>query len=232
MIRLLTAALLFAGSGVAADDLKTFSDRQVIEADDFYHNFQKLEQDIADIPAGPKGDKGDKGDTGEQGLPGLDGADGQDGVSPFENLNCDEGDTLTFGNSGWECAPYEAVVTAFVTFNDWQDEGPDGQWTDRGSRSLSELDTTVSSNVDAYNSSCYKGWVFSLSPQYGFETSCNFSVSSGSDYGCAMRVSGDESVSSLYRQSGSLALEGFEDLADGQSFTIDILCYTNDSFAP
>ena len=230
MIRLLTAFLLFYSSNVVADDLKSFSNGQVINANDFNHNFQKLEQDIADIPAGPKGDKGDKGDTGEQGLPGLDGADGQDAVSPFENLNCDEGDTVTFGNSGWECAPYEAVVTAFVTFNDWQDEGPDGQWTDRGLRSLSELDTTVSSNVDAHNSYCYKGWVWSLGPEYGFETGCNFNVSGGIDYRCAMRVSGDE-AGSLYRQSGSLALEGFEDLADGQAYTIDILCYS-DLFAP
>ena len=50
MIRLLTAALLFASFSVVADDLKTFSNGQVIEADDFNHNFQKLEQDIAEIP--------------------------------------------------------------------------------------------------------------------------------------------------------------------------------------
>ena len=231
MVRLLTAVFLFASLNSVADDLRTFSDGQVINADDFNHNFQKLEQDIADIPAGPKGDKGDKGDTGEQGLPGLDGADGQDGVNPFENLNCNQGDTLTFRNGGWECAPHEAVVTAFITFNDWQDEGPDGQWTDREWRSLSELDTTVSSNVDALNSACYKGWVSSLGPEYGFETSCNFNVS-GDFYpdGCAMRASRDGSVS-LYRESGALALDGFEDLADGQSFTIDILCYSG-LFAP
>ena len=54
MIRLLTAVLLFASFNAVADDLKTFSDGQVIEADDFNHNFQKLEQDIADIPAGPQ----------------------------------------------------------------------------------------------------------------------------------------------------------------------------------
>ena len=55
MIRLLTAVLLFASFHVVADELKTFSDGQVIEADDFNHNFQKLEQDIADIPAGADG---------------------------------------------------------------------------------------------------------------------------------------------------------------------------------
>ena len=65
MVRLLTAVFLFASLNSVADDLRTFSDGQVINADDFNHNFQKLEQDIADIPAGPKGDKGDKGDTGE-----------------------------------------------------------------------------------------------------------------------------------------------------------------------
>ena len=79
MIRLLTAILLFASFHVVADDLKTFNDGQVIEADDFNHNFQKLEQDIAEIPAGPQGEQGiqgEKGDTGNQGAPGNDGADG------------------------------------------------------------------------------------------------------------------------------------------------------------
>ena len=58
MIRLLTATLLFASFSVVADDLKTFTDGQVIEADDFNRNFQKLEQDIADIPAGADGANG------------------------------------------------------------------------------------------------------------------------------------------------------------------------------
>ncbi len=89
MIRLLTAVFLFASFHVVADDLKTFSDGQVIEADDFNHNFQKLEQDIANGVTGPqgeqgiqgeKGDKGDKGDTGNPGAPGNDGAAGADGV--------------------------------------------------------------------------------------------------------------------------------------------------------
>ena len=61
MIRLLTAVLLFTSFNVAADDLKIFSDGQVIEADDFNHNFQKLEQDIADIPAGSTGPAGQDG---------------------------------------------------------------------------------------------------------------------------------------------------------------------------
>jgi len=61
MIRLLTAVLLFTSFNVAADDLKIFSDGKVVEADDFNHNFQKLEQDIADIPAGPTGPAGQDG---------------------------------------------------------------------------------------------------------------------------------------------------------------------------
>ena len=43
MIRLLTGILLFASFSVVADNLKTFSNGQVINADDFNHNFQKLE---------------------------------------------------------------------------------------------------------------------------------------------------------------------------------------------
>ena len=53
MIRLLTPVLLLASFNVVADDLKSFSNGQVIEADDFNHNFQKLEQDIANGVAGP-----------------------------------------------------------------------------------------------------------------------------------------------------------------------------------
>ena len=92
MIRLLTAVLLFASFHAVADDLRTFSDGQVIEADDFNHNFQKLEQDIANGvtgPQGPKGDKGDTGDTGPQGLQGIQGEQGPagaDGVAA--GLNC------------------------------------------------------------------------------------------------------------------------------------------------
>ena len=72
MIRLLTAALLFTSFHVVADDLKTFTDGQVIEADDFNHNFQKLEQDVADIPAGA---------DGPPGPPGADGTAGADATS-------------------------------------------------------------------------------------------------------------------------------------------------------
>ena len=53
MTRLLTAVFLFASLNAMADDLKTFSTGQVIEADDFNHNFQKLEQDIANGVTGP-----------------------------------------------------------------------------------------------------------------------------------------------------------------------------------
>ena len=82
MIRLLTAVLLFASFYTVADELKTFSNGQVIEADDFNHNFQKLEQDVADIPAGadgppgPPGADGLPGPAGPLGPPGADGADG------------------------------------------------------------------------------------------------------------------------------------------------------------
>ena len=54
MIRLLTAVFLFASLNAVADDLKTFSTGQVINADDFNHNFQKLEQDIANGVTGPQ----------------------------------------------------------------------------------------------------------------------------------------------------------------------------------
>ena len=108
MIRLLTAVLLFASLNVAADDLKTFSDGQVIEADDFNHNFQKLEQDIADIPAGPKGDKGD---TGDQGIQGEQGPAGADGVAA--GLNCTTDQSIVYRGGAWVCSSPEVVSQYF-----------------------------------------------------------------------------------------------------------------------
>jgi len=84
MIRLLTAVFLFASFSVVADDLKTFSDGQVIEADDFNHNFQKLEQDIANGVTGPQGPKGDKGDTGDTGPQGDKGDTGDQGIQGIQ----------------------------------------------------------------------------------------------------------------------------------------------------
>ena len=120
MIRLLTAALLFASFHVVADELKTFSDGQVINADDFNHNFQKLEQDIADIPAGPKGDTGEQGPQGLQGPPGADGEDGAAGPAGADGvdgaagpagadgagagLSCAQDQIIKYDGSAWVCA--------------------------------------------------------------------------------------------------------------------------------
>ena len=100
MIRLLIMALLFASFHVVADELKTFSDGQVIEADDFNHNFQKLEQDIANGvtgpqgeqgPAGPQGEKGDQGDTGATGPQGPIGLTGATGATGAKGDTGDQG---------------------------------------------------------------------------------------------------------------------------------------------
>jgi len=154
MTRLLTATLLVASFSVVADDLKTFSNGQVINADDFNHNFQKLEQDIANGVTGPQGPKGDKGDTGDQGIQGAQGAKGDtgdqgpagaDGVAaglscttdqiikwdgtndvwvcatdPFAGLNCNVGDQLRMGSSGWECRA--EPITASLIQNSWDDQ--------------------------------------------------------------------------------------------------------------
>ena len=108
MIRLLTAVLLFASLNAAADDLRTFSDGQVIEADDFNHNFQKLEQDIADIPAGPQGERGPQG---EQGLPGNDGADGV-----AAGLSCTTDQSIVYRNGAWVCSSPEIVNESDDTY--------------------------------------------------------------------------------------------------------------------
>ena len=58
MNRLLTAVLLVTSLHVLADDLIEFQDGDVIRAEDFNHNFEELEADIANIPAGPAGPTG------------------------------------------------------------------------------------------------------------------------------------------------------------------------------
>ena len=102
MIRLLTAVLLFASFHAVADELRTFSNGQVINADDFNHNFQKLEQDIANGvtgpqgeqgPAGPQGEKGDQGDTGATGPQGDTGPQGPIGLTGATGATGAKGDT-------------------------------------------------------------------------------------------------------------------------------------------
>ena len=120
MIRLLTATLLVASFSVVADDLKTFSDGQVINADDFNHNFQKLEQDIANGvtgpqgeqgPAGPQGEQGPVGPQGNQGAPGNDGQDGADGVAA--GLSCSTDQVVVYRGGAWVCSSLEKTMAYF-----------------------------------------------------------------------------------------------------------------------
>ena len=123
MVRFLTAVLLFASFHVVADDLKTFSTGQVIDADDFNHNFQKLEQDISEIPAGLKGDKGDKGDTGDKGdkgdngnpgEPGNDGQNGNDGADGVAaGLSCSTDQVIVYRGGAWVCSSLEKTSDFF-----------------------------------------------------------------------------------------------------------------------
>ena len=117
MTRLLTAVFLFASFNAVADELKTFSDGQVINADDFNHNFQKLEQDIADIPEGPQGPMGNPGNPGpqgEQGPAGPAGADGADGVAA--GLSCATDQIIRWSGSAWVCVT-EPITAYWVTKN-------------------------------------------------------------------------------------------------------------------
>jgi hypothetical protein len=102
--------LLFASFSVVADDLKTFSNGQVINADDFNHNFQKLEQDIANGVTGPQGEQGPAGPQGEQGIqglqgpqgePGSPGADGAPGAGAY--LNCSTSQIIRHNGNAWVC---------------------------------------------------------------------------------------------------------------------------------
>ena len=79
MNRLLTAVLLVTSLHVLADDLIEFKDGDVIKAEDFNHNFQELEADIASIPAGATGPAGPAGATGPAGPAGATGPQGPQG---------------------------------------------------------------------------------------------------------------------------------------------------------
>ena len=85
MNRLLTAVLLVTSLHAFAGDLVEFRDGDVIKAEDFNHNFEELEADIATIsagatgPAGPTGATGPQGPQGEQGVAGPAGAAGATG---------------------------------------------------------------------------------------------------------------------------------------------------------
>ena len=115
MIRLLTAVLFFASFHVVADELRPFSDGQVINADDFNHNFQKLEQDIADNPEGPQGPVGNPGNPGPAGPVGPAGADGADGVAA--GLACDTNQIIKWDASSeaWACANLSGPQLETVT---------------------------------------------------------------------------------------------------------------------
>ena len=113
MIRLLTAVLLFASFNAVADDLKTFSDGQVIEADDFNHNFQKLEQDIADIPAGPQGPVGNNGAVGPAGPAGADGV--------AAGLSCTTDQIIKWNGSAWVCV--SRLSGAITMIDRWYTSG-------------------------------------------------------------------------------------------------------------
>lgn len=113
MIPLLTAALLFASFNAVAGDLKTFSDGQVIEADDFNHNFQKLEQDIADIPEGPQGPVGNPGNPGPAGPAGADGV--------AAGLNCAADQIIKWNGSAWVCA--SRLSGAITMIDRWYSNG-------------------------------------------------------------------------------------------------------------
>ena len=137
MIRLLTAVLLFASLNAVADDLKTFSDGQIINADDFNHNFQKLEQDIANGVSGPQGEQGQAGPQGERGdagapgpkgdlgSPGVQGVQGEQGIQGEQGpagadgvaagLTCTTDQIIKWDGSAWVCVT--EPITAFWVSN-------------------------------------------------------------------------------------------------------------------
>jgi hypothetical protein len=145
MIRLLTAALLFASFHVAADTEvpHTFTDGTPAKASEVNANFDALEAAIDAIPEGPageqgpvgpqgeqgeKGDKGDTGDTGPQGPVGNNGASGIQGDKGdtgdqgpagadgvAAGLNCTADQIIKWDGSAWVCVT--EPITAFAYTN-------------------------------------------------------------------------------------------------------------------
>ena len=108
MNRLLTAVLLVTSLHVLADDLIEFKDGDVIKAEDFNHNFQELEADIASIPAGATGPAGPAGATGPRGPQGEQGPAGAAGVAA--GLACNTNQLIEYDGSGWVCTEVERVM--------------------------------------------------------------------------------------------------------------------------
>jgi hypothetical protein len=155
MIRLLTVVLLFASFYAVADDLKTFSDGQVINADDFNHNFQKLEQDIANGvagpqgeqgPAGPQGEQGQAGPQGEQGLAGLQGEQGPAGPVGEQGPAGPQGEQGPAGPQGEQGPAGDA--DGFGNNTNWGDNGDNCQFAYLGQVFLSAGGVAIGTRAD------------------------------------------------------------------------------------
>ena len=111
MNRLLAAVLLVTSLHAFAGDLIEFRDGDVIKAEDFKHNFEELEADIANIPAGATGPAGPTGATGpagptgatgQQGPQGEQGPSGADGIAA--GLACNTNQIIKWNGITWVCA--------------------------------------------------------------------------------------------------------------------------------
>lgn len=102
MNRSLAAVLLVTSLHAFADDLIEFRDGDVIKAEDFNHNFDKLEADIANVLTGATGPAGPTGATGPQGPQGEQGPSGANGIAA--GLACTINQIIKWNGSAWVCA--------------------------------------------------------------------------------------------------------------------------------
>jgi len=136
MNRLLTAVLLVTSLHVLADDLIEFQDGDVIRAEDFNHNFEELEADIANIPAGPQGPAGAAGPQGPAGAAGPQGAAGVSldslrdsvtqvsafcGGAAYCDVSCPIGKIVISGS----CRGPEPFSSYLTSSSTWRCEGGD-----------------------------------------------------------------------------------------------------------
>jgi len=127
MIRLLMAGLLLVSFNVVADTQvrNKFKDGDIIKAEEFNQNFDDLESAINTSNTAIQANDAElppQNCTTDQNIK----WDDTNGIwvcvdDPFAGVNCNVGDQLRFGSSGWECRA--EPITASLIQNSWDFQG-------------------------------------------------------------------------------------------------------------
>ena len=129
MIRLLTAALLFASFNVVAEvTLTDINNDEVADAEVVMGNFNALKSEIESLPTPPS-------DCSTNQIIRWSGSAWVCATDPFANLSCSAGDMLTYDGSAFtcNCAPPGTAITDSnfdAAISDWIVEGNVSQYGD------------------------------------------------------------------------------------------------------